>query len=394
MLRGRVRRAAMAASVLGILAVVAPPALAGEATFADSVGDSHPYFYDERGDITAVGARYHGDVLELTMTVVEAIPFGTSMWFEDLNVSVGWDLDELPGRPGETVLVRLSASPGGPTLRVDREPCAGATAEVRGASYVVRIPLGCIGDPDRVAVSAHLLVDSIEGVGGDLNDDRVPNEWDSRIGPVVRGGPTPSPPLRAIDQACPPGRVQAAGFPDVPAGGALRADVDCVVWWGVATGRADGTYGPDALVTRGQMASFLARALFPDHQPYGNSFDDDDGSAHEGAIQVLASQHVVAGKGERRFDPDGPVTRDQLATFLWRFMRSNGLGGAQGNHFTDDDGSSHQYPVNVIAGRGLAVGAEGTHYFPSRPVTRAEMASFMARVLDAAVEGGALRPPA
>ena len=70
-------------------------------------------------------------------------------------------------------------------------------------------------------------------------------------------------------------------------------------------------------MTRGQMASILARAL---SLPATSTdyFDDDDGKDHEGDINRLAEAGITGGCGPRQFCPTAGVTREQMAAFLRR----------------------------------------------------------------------------
>ena len=99
---------------------------------------------------------------------------------------------------------------------------------------------------------------------------------------------------------------------------------------------------PDARVTRVQMAQFLARAL---HLPASTTdyFDDDDGMTGEGNINALAKAGLTTGCGTRRFCPTRTVTRAQMALFLARALH---LPMTTTDYFDDDDGltgeGSHQ----------------------------------------------------
>src|SRR3546814_13623398 len=70
------------------------------------------------------------------------------------------------------------------------------------------------------------------------------------------------------------------------------------------------------------MASFVVRALdvagarIPRTAP--DAFADDHGSVHESAINRLAAVGVIAGTGPSSFSPGRPVTRAQMATFVER----------------------------------------------------------------------------
>ena len=82
-------------------------------------------------------------------------------------------------------------------------------------------------------------------------------------------------------------------------------------------------YCPDSPVTRGQMAAFLVRALGYTDDGGGDLFVDDDGSTFEADIDKLGTAGVTKGCNpptNDRFCPDDLVTRDQMASFLARAL--------------------------------------------------------------------------
>jgi len=92
---------------------------------------------------------------------------------------------------------------------------------------------------------------------------------------------------------------------------------------GVATGCTADAFCPRDLITRAEMASFLVAAfeLAPSDT---NAFTDDDGSSHESAINALAAAGITTGCSRfapERFCPDRVVTRGQLAAFLFRALQ-------------------------------------------------------------------------
>ena len=124
-----------------------------------------------------------------------------------------------------------------------------------------------------------------------------------------------------------------------PSGESRYADVDPASWWAPYTNRlADlevtrgcrddpPRYCPDRAVTRGQMASFLARAFeLPGGTP--GRFSDTAGSPHAENIDRLAEAGITAGCGQGRYCPDRSVTRAQMASFLARALRLVPLPGA------------------------------------------------------------------
>ena len=136
---------------------------------------------------------------------------------------------------------------------------------------------------------------------------------------------------------------------------------------------------PAALVTREQMASFLARTLGlgPASRDY---FDDDAGSPHQGDINALAEAGLTGGCGQRMYCPGRVINRQEMASLLARAL---GLGWVPPDHFDDDDGSVHEGDINALASAGITTGCgQWRRFCPLDPVTREQMAAFLHRAFD------------
>lgn len=142
-------------------------------------------------------------------------------------------------------------------------------------------------------------------------------------------------------------------------------------------GSSTSEFCPDDLVTRAQMATFLDRALdLPETDD--DSFSDDDGSVHEGAINRLAAAGITFGCGGDTFCPDEPIERAHMAAFLDRALD---LPEADDDYFGDDTDSPHEASINSLAQAGVTGGCGGSSYCPLDFVTRGQMATFLARAL-------------
>jgi glucose/arabinose dehydrogenase len=156
---------------------------------------------------------------------------------------------------------------------------------------------------------------------------------------------------------------------------------DSVVWLyeqGITNGCGDGRYCPLEFVTRAQMASFLARALaLP--STASDFFTDNETSLHEADINRLAAAGITLGCGGGRYCPLELVTRAQMASFLARALT---LPSTASDFFTDDETSLHEADINRLAAMGITNGCGGGRYCPSDFVTREQMAAFLQRALD------------
>jgi hypothetical protein len=204
--------------------------------------------------------------------------------------------------------------------------------------------------------------------------------------------PQPAATPRAIDDSCPDGHAPQAGFADVASGSPHRLSIDCVAWWGVASGRSVREYAPGAAVSRAQMATFLAQAISESGdqlpQPTRDWFSDDNGlGQHEHNINMLAEAGILSGRAPGVYAPMDPVGRGTMTKFLvqsYEYTSKEKLPTSK-DYFSDDNGTPFEPYINAAASVGIASGS-GARYEPGGVVRRDQMASFVARWLDLVVE--------
>lgn len=124
---------------------------------------------------------------------------------------------------------------------------------------------------------------------------------------------------RDVEEACDP--APRSGFTDRPEGGLGQA-VDCVAHFGVTRGTTATAYEPGGPVSRAQMASFLARAIevAAMRRPVSSvdRFPDDQGDVHESSINALVEVGVAGGFPDGTYKPRLGVSRQQMASFVAR----------------------------------------------------------------------------
>lgn len=205
-------------------------------------------------------------------------------------------------------------------------------------------------------------------------------------------------PSRPATLACPD--APTSSFPDVR-GNRHEPRILCLADLGVTQGRADGTYGPRDRVTREQMATFLVRMIEKGAGttlPTGRvSFPDPGSSAHAVNIAKLAETNITLGVGDGRFDPYGEISRGQLSSFLVRALSYLGTGdaldgswppAATASPFSDVRGGAHGDAIDRLNAQGIIGGHTDGTFAPDDAVTRAQMASFLTQGYDYAIEAG------
>ena len=179
--------------------------------------------------------------------------------------------------------------------------------------------------------------------------------------------------------------AQQGGFVDV--GGVHEPNIDALSRMGLfeETLCGENLFCPEMPITRSTMAVWLVRALDgADPAPVSATrFADVDAShPHAAWIERFAQLGVTTGCSAESplYCPDDAVTRAQMATFL---VRAFDLEDAAAAGFADTEGNFHAPDIDRLAATGITVGCatEPLRYCPNDPVTRAEMATFLARAL-------------
>ena len=160
-------------------------------------------------------------------------------------------------------------------------------------------------------------------------------------------------------------------------GNPFAADIEWLRQAEITSGCGGGRFCPNDIVTRAEMASFLARA-FELPATVADAFTDDDDSPHQGDINRLAAAGITGGCAANRYCPHAVVTREQMASFLARALD---LAGATRDYFADDDQSAHQTDINRLAESGITSGCAPGSFCPAAGITRGQMAAFLHRAL-------------
>jgi len=180
-------------------------------------------------------------------------------------------------------------------------------------------------------------------------------------------------------------------FADVAADHLFCSEIEWMSGTGVAGGYPDGTFRPTNVVTRQAMASFLYKYEGQPSVTLTDPFFADVPTTHAffASIQWMAESGLSTGSsnpagGKPLFNPADPVSRQAMASFLWRHAEepASTLPSA---FFADvAPGSPFYAPIQWMAESGLSTGsidpAGGKPlYKPTSPVTRQAAAAFLDR---------------
>lgn len=178
----------------------------------------------------------------------------------------------------------------------------------------------------------------------------------------------------------PPPPPPPAGFVDVPSNAWYALPVNWAKHKGVTTGvGGSNRFEPTRAVTRAEAVTFLWRAT--GRTPGGSEpFVDVPSNAwYTPAVRWAHSKGITTGVGgSNRFEPNRPVTRAEMVTFMWR---AAGKPAAGASGFVDVPANAwYAKPVAWAKAQKITTGVGGSNrYEPVRSVTRAEAVTFLYR---------------
>ncbi len=161
---------------------------------------------------------------------------------------------------------------------------------------------------------------------------------------------------------------------------AAEPAIEALVAGGISNGCGPELFCPVAPVTRGQMATFLARALQVGSSDVGAFSDLVAGSYYAGFVSRLFELGIVDGYPDGTFRPDAPVSRAEMAALLVRTIGLETDGSAAGSLFIDVAADAWFAPfVETLRVAGITTGCAIDRFCPDGAVTREQMALFLAR---------------
>ena len=150
-------------------------------------------------------------------------------------------------------------------------------------------------------------------------------------------------------------------------------------------GYEDGTVRPNGRITRAEVATIFFRLLTDDTRQRNwsseNNFSDVSADKwYNNAVSTLCHMGVLGGYSDGTFRPNAPITRAEFAKIAVSFAQINGF--SEYGYFTDVDSSDWYAPyVDAAKSVGLIEGYSDGSFKPENKITRAEACTIVNRVL-------------
>ena len=189
------------------------------------------------------------------------------------------------------------------------------------------------------------------------------------------------------DQPCDGGKdCPSAPFTDVDTAKWYHLSVDYVLTHKMMNGVSSRAFAPNANLTRGMLVQILYNL---EGKPKGTAANFSDVQAdawYAEAVGWAATNKVVTGYADGTFRPNAAVTREQAAAILYRYAQSKGIDVSVGENtnilsYVDVQQAS-EYAIPALqwaVGAGVLNGKNGSRLAPTGTATRAEIAAIMQR---------------
>lgn len=167
-------------------------------------------------------------------------------------------------------------------------------------------------------------------------------------------------------------------FYDVPNDAFFYEAVKWAVKSGVTNGLTDTMFGPYESCTRAQIVTFLWRAAGSPEPKTASSFTDVPASAYYAKAVAWAIENgITNGMTETTFAPNATCTRGQIVTFLYRALKGTASGST---NFTDVKSDAfYADAINWAVANNVTNGTSNTTFSPNADCTRAEIVTFLYR---------------
>ena len=178
----------------------------------------------------------------------------------------------------------------------------------------------------------------------------------------------------------------SAPFKDVDTGKWYHVSIDYVLTHSMMNGVSGASFAPNSNLTRGMLVQILFN-LEGKPQSASTSFSDVKADAwYAKAVGWAAANKVVTGYADGTFRPNAAVTREQAAAILYRYAQSKGIDvnvGEDTNILSYADAlQASEYAIPALqwaVGAGVLNGKSGNLLAPTGTATRAEIAAIMQR---------------
>ncbi|WFR65676.1 S-layer homology domain-containing protein [Paenibacillus amylolyticus] len=335
-----------------------------KSTYTVNTPKDTPAITDQNGNTTLPGG---GEIATKDGSKIK-VPEGTTIDSYG-KVTIPADKSAEVTIPGGNSIVNIS---GGSTIASD------GTITIGGKDAHVNLPNG-----NQVYIHGGSKIRSSGAVVVGLSGARV--SLDNGLSLNIREGTELS-----FDDATPLGFLVISGNPfrDTNMDDWFYNDANSAYTYDLFNGTTSTTFEPGTAMTRAMFVQVLANLENVNLSDYTSSRFSDvkDGQWYTAAAEWAAEKGIVNGTNADLFDPNSPMTREQMLVILYNYMNYKGyeIPESHSKPFTDQSEISSWAleAVQALQGNGIVLGKPGNFFAPKATASRAEVATIFVRFVE------------
>lgn len=174
--------------------------------------------------------------------------------------------------------------------------------------------------------------------------------------------------------------AKSGNFTDMDQAEWARESVEALTQKGIVSGYGDGTFCPNASLTREEFVKIVVSAFYPDKQGFKESSGFTDVKAdgwYSMYINIAVNNGIISGMSEKEFGVGNPISREDMAVIICRIL---GIDDENPNSSFADYESISDYArgaVSYLSSEKIINGFENGNFEPKTPATRAMVAKIV-----------------
>ncbi|BFT69347.1 S-layer homology domain-containing protein [Paenibacillus sp. P36] len=166
-----------------------------------------------------------------------------------------------------------------------------------------------------------------------------------------------------------------------------KADIELLASKLVIKGMTEASFVPENQITRAEFAALLVRGLGLTESSHGKFNDVKESDWYSGAVGAAVKAGLVEGFEDGTFSPNANLTREQMAVMIARAMAlagNSGVADVKGLQAFDDEKSINGWAKDAVARAlhaGIMNGITNSSFMPGEKATRAQAAVILKRLL-------------
>lgn len=241
---------------------------------------------------------------------------------------------------------------------------------IDGVVYLPLTALNTIGAKATLTVNGTTIIDTEDGIYADADTMFAAAGMTAAVTVQPKGAVV----------------TVADGYSDVSKNDWFYADVVSISEAGLMSGTGNGKFSPNLDTTRAMVVTMLYRLAGEPAVSVSGAFSDVDKNAYYAkAVAWAEINGIAAGMGDGSFAPNAAVTREQLAAFLYNYAKMSGYDMSKSDNLKSFSDAPSTWAVPAMqwaVGNGLVNGMGDNTLQPNGTATRAQLAAIFVRFGD------------